>query len=61
MLTDNVADDAGQVLPLLKAAKGEITSATADGAYDGERRWCMDASEQTAMGPARDVRLCGAS
>jgi hypothetical protein len=36
VLTDNAADDAGQVPALLTAIKGEITSVTADGAYDGE-------------------------
>ena len=36
MLTDNAADDAGQVPALLEALEGEIASVTADGAYDGE-------------------------
>ncbi len=36
MLTDNAADDAGQVPALLEAIEGEIASVAADGAYDGE-------------------------
>jgi hypothetical protein len=36
VLTDNAADDAGQVPALLEVIKGEIASVTADGAYDGE-------------------------
>ena len=36
LLTDNAADDAGQVPALLRAIEGEIASVTADGAYDGE-------------------------
>jgi hypothetical protein len=36
VLTDNVADDAGQVPALLEAIEGEIASVVADGAYDGE-------------------------
>ena len=36
LLTDNAADDAGQVPALLKAIEGEIASVVADGAYDGE-------------------------
>jgi hypothetical protein len=36
VLTDNAADDAGQVPALLEAIEGEIASVTADGAYDGE-------------------------
>ena len=36
MLTDNAADDAGQVPALLGQIEGEIASVTADGAYDGE-------------------------
>jgi hypothetical protein len=35
-LTDNAADDAGQVRALLGQIEGEIASVTADGAYDGE-------------------------
>jgi Transposase DDE domain len=35
-LTDNAADDAGQVPALLGQIEGEIASVTADGAYDGE-------------------------
>ena len=36
VLTDNAADDAGEVPALLGQAEGEIASVTADGAYDGE-------------------------
>src|ERR671921_757811 len=36
VLTDNAADDAGQVPALLEAVEGEIASVLADGAYDGE-------------------------
>jgi hypothetical protein len=36
MLTDNAANDAGQVPALLGQIEGEIASVTADGAYDGE-------------------------
>jgi hypothetical protein len=36
VLTDNAADDAGQVPVLLEAIEGEIASVAADGAYDGE-------------------------
>src|ERR671933_1164228 len=35
VLTDNAADDAGQVPALLEAVEGEIASVLADGAYDG--------------------------
>jgi hypothetical protein len=36
VLTDNAADDAGQVPALLEQVEGEVASVTADGAYDGE-------------------------
>ena len=36
VLTDNGADDAGEVPALLGQVEGEIASVTADGAYDGE-------------------------
>src|ERR687893_1136982 len=36
VLTDNGADDAGEVPALLGRVEGEIASVTADGAYDGE-------------------------
>ncbi|WP_169747472.1 IS5 family transposase [Belnapia moabensis] len=36
LLTDNAADDAGQLPALLEATEGEIASVTADGAYDGD-------------------------
>src|ERR671916_297845 len=35
-LTDNGADDAGQVPALLEQVEGEVASVTAGGAYDGE-------------------------
>ena len=35
MLTDNGADDGGEVPALLQDIEGEIASVTADGAYDG--------------------------
>ena len=35
-LTDNAADDAGEVPALLGAIKGTVASVVADGAYDGE-------------------------
>jgi hypothetical protein len=35
-LTDNAADDAGEVPALLEQIEGEIASVAADGAYDGE-------------------------
>ena len=35
-LTDNTADDVGEVRGLLEQVEGEITSFIADGAYDGE-------------------------
>jgi|SRR5215212_1326318 len=36
VLTDNGADDAGEMPALLDQVEGEIASVTADGAYDGE-------------------------
>ncbi len=36
VLTDNGADDAGEVPALLEQIKGEVASVTADGAYDSE-------------------------
>jgi hypothetical protein len=36
VLTDDAADDAGQVPALLDQVEGEIASVAADGAYDGE-------------------------
>ena len=36
VVTDDGADDAGQVPALLGQVEGEIASVTADGAYDGE-------------------------
>ncbi len=53
MLTDNTADDAGQVPALLEALEGEIASVTADGAYDGEPMYQSIAGHQPD--PAPDV------
>lgn len=53
MLTDHAADDAGQLPALLEAIKGEITSVTADGAYDGEPVYQAIAGHQP--GPPPDV------
>lgn len=36
VLTDGTADDAAQVLDLLRTVEGTVVSLTADGAYDGE-------------------------
>ncbi len=46
VLTDNGADDAGQVPALLEAIEGEIASVTADGAHDGEPVYRAVASHQ---------------
>ena len=46
VLTDNAADDAGQVPALLDQVEGEIASLTADGAYDGEPVYQAAASRQ---------------
>src|ERR687886_1982979 len=46
VLTDNAADDAGQVPALLDQGEGEIASMTADGAYDGEPVYQAAASRQ---------------
>ena len=46
LLTDNAADDAGQLPALLETIKGEIASVTADGAYDGEPVYRAIASHQ---------------
>jgi len=46
VLTDNAADDAGQVPMLLEAIEGEIASVMADGAYDGEAVYQAIASHQ---------------
>jgi len=50
-LTDNAADDAGQVPALLDQAEGEIASVTADGAYDGEPVYRAIASRQPDRPP----------
>jgi hypothetical protein len=46
VLTDNAADDAGQVPALLDRVEGEIASLTADGACDGEPVYQAAASRQ---------------
>ncbi len=46
VLTDNGADDAGEVPGLLQHTQGEIASVTADGAYDGEPVYQAIASRQ---------------
>ena len=46
VLTDNGADDAGQVPALLEGIEGEIASVAADGAYDGEPVYQAIASHQ---------------
>jgi Transposase DDE domain len=51
LLTDNAADDAGQVLVLLEATEGEIASVTAEGAYDGEPVYQAIASHQPDPSP----------
>jgi transposase len=45
-LTDNGADDAGEVPALLEQIEGEIASVAADGAYDGEPVYQAIASHQ---------------
>jgi transposase len=51
LLTDNAADDAGQVPALLETIEGEIVSVTADGAYDGEPVYQAIASHQPDAPP----------
>jgi transposase len=51
VLTDNAADDAGQVPALLTATEGEIASVMADGAYDGEPMYQAIASHQSDPPP----------
>ena len=51
ILTDNDADDAGQVPGLLDQVEGEIASVTADGAYDGEPVYQAVASRQPGRPP----------
>jgi hypothetical protein len=46
VLTDNGADDAGEVPALLEQIEGEIATVTADGAYDGEPVYRAVASRQ---------------
>jgi hypothetical protein len=53
VLTDNGADDAGEVPALLEQIEGEVASVTADGAYDGEPVYRAIASHQPD--PAPDV------
>jgi hypothetical protein len=51
VLTDNSADDAGQVPDLLGQVDGAIASVTADGAYDGDPVYQAVASRQPAPPP----------
>jgi hypothetical protein len=51
VLTENSADDAGQVGDLLSQVEGEIASATADGAYDGDPVYQAVASRQPDQPP----------
>jgi hypothetical protein len=51
VLTDNGADDAGEVPALLGQVEGEIASVTADGAYDGEPVYHAAASRQPDRPP----------
>src|SRR5215213_2800637 len=46
VLTDNAADDAGEVPALLEQVDGQIASVTADGAYDGDPVYQAVASHQ---------------
>src|SRR5215204_1669109 len=51
VLTDNGADDAGELPALLGQVEGEIASVTADGAYDGEPVYQAAASRQPDRPP----------
>ena len=51
ILTDNHADDAGQVPDLFGQVEGEIASVTADGAYDGEPVYQAVAIRQPGQPP----------
>jgi hypothetical protein len=51
VLTDNGADDAGEVPALLGQVEGEIASVTADGAYDGEPVYHAATSRQPDRPP----------
>src|ERR671916_1032385 len=51
VLTDNAADDAGQVPALLDRVEGEIASLTADAAYDGEPVYRAIAGHQPDPSP----------
>jgi Transposase DDE domain len=55
VLTDNAANDAGQVPALLEGLKGEIASVVADGAYDGEPVYQAIAGHQPD--PPTDVAI----
>ena len=52
VVTDNSADDAGQVGALLGQVDGEIASVTADGAYDGDPVYQAVARRQPNLPPA---------
>ena len=51
VLTDNGADDAGELPALLGQVEGEIASVTADGAYDGEPVYHAATSRQPDRPP----------
>jgi Transposase DDE domain len=51
VLTDNGADDAGEVPALLGQVEGEIASVTADAAYDGEPVYRAVAGHQPDLPP----------
>jgi len=51
LLTDNAADDAGQLPAMLEPIESEIASVTADGAYDGEPVYRAIASHQPDLRP----------
>ena len=51
VLTDDAADDAGQVPALLGGLEGEIASVMADGAYDGEPVYQAATSRQPDRPP----------
>jgi hypothetical protein len=55
VLTEGHADDAAQVSALLGQAEGQITSVTADGAYDGEPTYAAAAARQP--NPIPDVTI----
>ena len=55
-LTTNEEGDASQVAPLLEQIAGPLGSVIADGAYDGERRWCRNRIVDVGWSPGGAVR-----